>query len=131
MVTTQPTTTFDVLNGHDFMLLTTYRKNGEDVPTPVWFAREGNKLYVTTQSDSGKVKRIGNNSKVMVEPSTSRGESLGDSAWGQARVLPEAEHDHANRLINKKYGWKKTGFDVMLKVSGRSQKITFLEIEQA
>jgi uncharacterized protein len=49
---------FAALRGQSFMRLTTYRKSGEPVATPVWFAEEGEKLYVTTDRISGKVKRL-------------------------------------------------------------------------
>ncbi len=40
-----------------FVLLTTYRRDGEAVPTPVWIADDGERLLVTTGAASGKVKR--------------------------------------------------------------------------
>ena len=49
---------FDMLDGHEYMLLTTFRKDGTPVPTPVWFATDGDRLVDTTGKHSGTVKRI-------------------------------------------------------------------------
>jgi hypothetical protein len=49
---------FANLEGQQYMSLVTFRPSGEPVPTPVWFAREGDVLYVTTLKRSGKVKRL-------------------------------------------------------------------------
>jgi general stress protein 26 len=52
------------VQGKKYISLTTFRKNGVGVPTPVWFGENGDKLYVMTRSDMGKVKRIRNNPAV-------------------------------------------------------------------
>lgn len=108
---TQTVQAFPALQGHQFMNLVTYRKNGEAVTTPVWFAQEGNTLYVMTGADSGKVKRIRNNAKVQVGPSDRRGQSLGPTAWASGRVLSGEEAKHADALLSKKYGLMKKMFD--------------------
>ncbi len=45
------------IRGQKYISLTTFRKNGVGVATPVWFGEEGDKLYVMTRSDMGKTKR--------------------------------------------------------------------------
>jgi PPOX class probable F420-dependent enzyme len=62
------TVVFPNLQGHQFMSLITFRKNGEPVSTVVWFAQEADKLYVLTAADAGKVKRIRQNAQVEVAP---------------------------------------------------------------
>ena len=64
---------FPMLEGHKNMNLTTFRKSGNEVPTPVWFVILEGKLYVRTEASSGKVKRIRNNGRVEPTPSTVRG----------------------------------------------------------
>ena len=71
---------FQNLNGHQYMALTTYRRSGAGVPTAVWFAQDGDRLFIVTQDGSGKVKRIRNNAGVRVAPSDAGGR------WG--RKLP-------------------------------------------
>jgi PPOX class probable F420-dependent enzyme len=86
-----------------YISLTTFRKSGAAVPTPVWFGEETDKLYVMTRSDMGKTKRIRNNPQVRVAPCTIRGKVTGAEFAASARILPPAEHAHARQAINRKY----------------------------
>lgn len=112
--------TFHTLQGHKYMSLTTFRKNGQSVPTPVWFAQEGDKLFVMTMPEAGKAKRIRNNAQVEVAPCTVSGEVLGERAEGMARVLPDAENGDAVRLLSRKYGLQRMMFIVMWRLRGIS-----------
>jgi uncharacterized protein len=56
------------LGDEHFVSLTTFRKSGVAVSTPVWIARDGDSLVVTTPAGSGKVKRLRNNSRVQLQP---------------------------------------------------------------
>jgi PPOX class probable F420-dependent enzyme len=60
------------------MSLETFRKNGEGVKTPVWFAEEDGALYVTTLSTTGKAKRIRNIPRVRIAPCDRSGNIEGD-----------------------------------------------------
>ena len=51
-----------------FVSLTTFRKTGEGVSTPVWIARDGDALIVTTPDGTGKVKRLRNDGRVELRP---------------------------------------------------------------
>ena len=51
-----------------FILLTTYRRSGEAVSTPVWVGREGEALVVLTPARSGKVRRLRRDPRVQVQP---------------------------------------------------------------
>jgi PPOX class probable F420-dependent enzyme len=90
---------------HDqkYISLTTFRKSGVGVPTPVWFGEEDGKLYVMTRSDMGKTKRLRNNPQVTVAPCTIRGKVTGAEFTATARILPAEEHQHARAAINRKY----------------------------
>jgi PPOX class probable F420-dependent enzyme len=83
--------------------LTTFRKNGMAVTTPVWFAVDGDKIYVMTREDSGKTKRIRNNPEVRLAPCTIRGKITGPEFAGTVRILPEQEWEPARRAIRAKY----------------------------
>lgn len=89
--------------GQKYISLTTFRKTGAGVATPVWFGEDGNKLYVMTRSDMGKTKRIRNKPQVKVAPSTIRGKVTGQQFTATARILPPEEHQHARETINRKY----------------------------
>lgn len=125
------TNAFPGLQNQDFMNLTTYRKSGETVVTPVWFAQEGATLYMTTATSTGKIKRIRNNPVVMVGPSDRRGQPLGPTETARARILSGSEAEKANTLLAKKYGWqwKAIGFVGMLRRSEANR--VFLAIEPA
>lgn len=123
---------FNVLQGHEFMNLTTFRKSGQAMVTPVWFAQEGSTLYLLTIKDAGKIKRIRNNGRVLVGPCDRSGKPLGPSVEGQARVLSGADRDRADHLLNRKYGLIKRVFDLGLRVFGRGpSKRDFVAIEPA
>ena len=51
-----------------FISLTTYRRTGEPVSTPVWVGRDGEALVVLTPADSGKVKRLRRDPRVEIRP---------------------------------------------------------------
>jgi PPOX class probable F420-dependent enzyme len=91
------------LKGHKYVSLTTFRKNGVGVKTPIWFAESGGKLYVMTRGDSIKVRRIRNNPDVRVAPCTIRGKITGPEFSGRARILPGEEWDPARAAIRAKY----------------------------
>lgn len=86
-----------------YILLTTFRKNGAGVATPVWFGEEGGKLYVMTVSTMGKTKRVRNNPQVKVAPCTIRGKVTCPEFSATARILPAEEQKHARHTINRKY----------------------------
>jgi PPOX class probable F420-dependent enzyme len=91
------------ISGQKYISLTTFRKNGTAVATPVWFGEEADRLYVMTRSDLGKTKRIRNNPQVRIAPCTIRGKVTGSEFPGLARILPAPEQTHARQAINRKY----------------------------
>ncbi|MFZ0761172.1 MAG: PPOX class F420-dependent oxidoreductase [Candidatus Sulfotelmatobacter sp.] len=91
------------IHGQKYISLTTFRKNGVKVATPVWFGEDSDKLYVMTRSDMGKVKRIRNRPQVEVAPCTIRGKVTGPEFAASARILPPEEHAHARQTVNRKY----------------------------
>jgi len=91
------------IQGQKYISLTTFRKSGVGVATPVWFGEDDGKLYVMTRSDMGKAKRIRNNPQVRVAPCTIRGKVTGPEFPATARILPAEEHAKARQTINRKY----------------------------
>lgn len=84
--------------------LETYRKNGKAVRTPVWYIEEGGELFIRTDSDTGKVKRVRNNLKVRVALSNMRGTIKGEWVDGTARFADNATVERMQELMRKKYG---------------------------
>ena len=91
------------ISGQKYISLTTFRKTGVGVPTPVWFGEEDGKLYVMTRHDMGKAKRIRNKATVKVAPCTIRGKVTGPEFSATARILPTEEQKRARQTINRKY----------------------------
>jgi PPOX class probable F420-dependent enzyme len=103
--TVDPARGFETLGGSKYALLTTFRKSGEPVPTPVWFGvGDDGKLYVRSERDTGKVKRIRRDGRVRVAPSSFRGKPLGPPVEARARVLPAEEEERAEHAIQSNYG---------------------------
>jgi PPOX class probable F420-dependent enzyme len=95
---------FEHLRGHKYCLLVTYKRNGEAVPTPVWFGLSDGKLYVRSEADVAKVKRIRNDPRVRVGPCTVRGKPLGPPTDGRAQVLEPSHGTEAERALQANYG---------------------------
>jgi PPOX class probable F420-dependent enzyme len=90
-----------------YLNLVTYRRSGAAVPTPMWFVEEGGVLYVRTPAKSGKVKRLRNNPRVRVVASDGRGGPKGAWIEGRARIVDDVQAERVNRLVHRKYGWRK------------------------
>ena len=86
-----------------YLSLTTFRKNGAGVQTPVWFGEENGKIYIMTRSDSGKYKRLRNNPQVRIAPCTVRGKVTGPDFAATARILPTEDWPRAMLTIRGKY----------------------------
>src|SRR6267142_5768780 len=106
---------FEAFAGHKYLNLETFKKSGEGVKTPVWFAAEPSvqldasdaKLFVYTIGVSGKVKRMRNNPRVRVAPCTASGKLLGDLVEARAEIVAGEEAARGMGLLNKKYfPWK-------------------------
>ncbi len=94
---------FAYLYPYEFVLLTTFGKSSVGVPTAMWFAHEQGKLYMVTGRTSGKIKRIRNNSRVLLAPCDLMGKVLGPEIEASAHELPVAQHAHADALLAEKY----------------------------
>jgi len=98
------TTPLDVLGNAEYVLLTTFRKDGTAVPTPVWVVRVGDELRVWSNPSAGKMKRIRRSGRVQLAPCTVRGKPRGRSVDGVAKLLPDAETRPVLQLLVAKYG---------------------------
>jgi uncharacterized protein len=112
-----------LLTGRKYIALETYRKTGEAVRTPVWFAHEsengGTTVYVYTMENSGKAKRIRHTTHVKLAPSDGRGTPLGNWVEGEAIIGNAAEYEYGNKLMNKKYGLMKHIFELFSRSSAK------------
>ncbi|GAA3579122.1 PPOX class F420-dependent oxidoreductase [Amycolatopsis ultiminotia] len=92
------------LTAEKYVLLTTFRRDGRAVPTPVWAAADGDELVVWSAREAGKVKRIRNSGEVRLQACDIRGRTHGTEIRGEARLLDAAGTERANKLIARKYG---------------------------
>jgi len=98
------TSTVDTLGAAPYVLVTSYRKDGRAVPTPVWVVRDGDAIAIWTVHDSGKVKRIRRDGTVLVGPCDLRGRLTGEEVPGQAVILTPPESARIKELLKQKYG---------------------------
>ncbi|MGB2570443.1 PPOX class F420-dependent oxidoreductase [Micromonospora citrea] len=96
-------TELDRLAAEKYVLLTTFRKDGRAVSTPVWAVRDGDTLAVWTAADSGKVKRIRRDGAVTVAPCDVRGRPHGSAVPGHAVLCGPEESRRVRDLIKRKY----------------------------
>jgi PPOX class probable F420-dependent enzyme len=106
------------LRGHKHCLLVTFRRNGEPVPTPVWFALAADSLYIRTAPTAGKLKRIRRNPDVLVAPCTVRGRPLGAPIEARARVLDPSGAHKAERALQLEYGLGRALYERVLEPPG-------------
>ncbi|MEC4574922.1 PPOX class F420-dependent oxidoreductase [Streptomyces virginiae] len=107
-----------------YVSLTTFRKDGTPVATPVWAVADGGELYVWTRSDSWKVKRIRNDGRVTLAACDVRGrvEEGASVVEGQARLLDEEGLRRVRRLMSRKYTWQFWVVDVPAALARRGKR---------
>jgi PPOX class probable F420-dependent enzyme len=116
--------------GQNYLNLESYRKNGNAVATPVWFAEEGGSLYIYSLANAGKVKRIRNNPRVRVAPCDMRGRPKGEWIEARAKILDDAGADRAHKLLDRKYGWMKKMGNLYSKLMKRERAAIEIELDQ-
>jgi PPOX class probable F420-dependent enzyme len=94
-----------------YVSLTTYRKDGTAVATPVWHVTHGGELIVVTEAGSWKVRRIRNDNRVVVTVCDIRGRVRdgAPSAAGSARLLDDAGTRTARDLLARRYVMSRLG----------------------
>ena len=99
--------------------LESYKKNGDAVQTPVWIVVDSGTIYVRTDPNTWKVKRIRNNPNVRIAQSNMRGQLLGPWVKGEAHFVEGEEKDRILGLFREKYGMTGRISDSLNKVRGR------------
>jgi hypothetical protein len=97
-----PANSLDTLRQTKTILLTTYKRNGEPVATPVTIAFDGDHAFFRTYDKAGKAKRLRNNPEVDAAPSTVGGKATGESIHARARLLDGDEAKRAARAIARR-----------------------------
>jgi PPOX class probable F420-dependent enzyme len=110
------TTSLVTLGDERFVSLTTFRRTGEPVSTPVWVVRDGDALVVYTLADSGKVERIRRTAHVELRACDRRGRvAAGTPVVPATAVVDESAEtvDLTERLLKAKYGWEFGGIRLL------------------
>lgn len=105
--------TLDGLARQRTVLLTTYRKDGTPVGTPVNIVVRGDHAYFRTYDKAYKTKRMARNPQVEVAPSTYSGKATGPAVQGRVRLLSEEESKPVRRMLARKHRFQQ-GFAVPL-----------------
>lgn len=116
-----------------YVSLSTFRRDGREVPTPVWVARAGDRLYVFTEGDAGKVKRIRATGRIRLCPCDLRGGLPAEPRFseGRGRIVPRQEEEtwrRATDALRAKYGWQMALVDLVSRLAGRFPRRAVLEL---
>ncbi|MEO6794205.1 MAG: PPOX class F420-dependent oxidoreductase [Mycobacterium sp.] len=110
--------TFAEIAKSDYLLLTTFTKDGRPKPTPVWAAADGDRLLVITQENSWKVRRIRNTPRVTLAVCDMRGRPKSEAIEAVATVLDKAHNGAVYDAIGKRYSIVGRVFNVFSKLRG-------------
>jgi uncharacterized protein len=113
-----------------YIALTTFRRDGTPVTTPVWAAPLEGKLYVVTTKDTGKAKRVNATGRVRFAPCNASGRRiLGEWQEGTGRIVQdEARHREALAALQRKYGWQLSLATLFFRLRGVYQERVVLEL---
>lgn len=114
-----------------YVLLRTFRSNGSSAQTPVWSVPQGDRLWVWTQANSIKVKRLRADPRCELAPCNATGRvDKGAFAPGRARVIDDpAAAAAAFALVRAKYGWQATVMALVIKHLRGAARMTVIEID--
>jgi PPOX class probable F420-dependent enzyme len=87
-----------------FLSITTFKRDGTPVSTPVWVAGENGNLLVISEAESWKVRRIRRNGHIRIAPCSARGVIRGEQVDAHATLDPDTSA--VDTLLARKYGWK-------------------------
>ncbi|MBS9535027.1 PPOX class F420-dependent oxidoreductase [Mycobacterium sp. M1] len=123
--------TFAELARSDYLLLTTFTKDGRPKPTAVWAAADGDRLLVITQENSWKVKRIRNTPRVTLAACDVRGRAKGAAIEATAAVLDKSHNADVYDAIARRYGLIGRVFNFFSKLRGGMTTNVGLELTDA
>jgi PPOX class probable F420-dependent enzyme len=125
-----PATFADVAKSQ-YILLTTFTKDGRPKPTPIWAAPDGDRLVVITEEKSWKVKRIRNTPRVTVASCDMRGNPKSEAVDATAAILDKSANGATYDAIGKRYGLLGKTFNLFSKLRGGMNKNVTIELKAA
>jgi PPOX class probable F420-dependent enzyme len=125
-------TDFSSLEGHHHVLLVTYKRDGTPVPAPVWFARDGEQLFVWTEVNAYKAKRLRRDPRALIAACSPLGVPLEDPIAATGRVLTdEAERAHAAEVIRNHWGLARRLFELTTRPVTDVHYLAFVPSQEA
>jgi hypothetical protein len=125
-----PVTFADVAKS-EYILLTTFTKDGRPKPTAIWAAADGDRLVVITQEKSWKVKRIRNTPRVTLAACDMRGNPKSEAVEATATILDKSANRATYDAIGKRYGLMGKTFNVFSKLRGGMKNNVTIELKAA
>jgi uncharacterized protein len=123
--------TFSDIAGSEYILLTTFTKDGRPKPTAIWAVAEGDRLIAITQEQSWKVKRIRNTPRVTIAECDRSGKPKGEAVEATAAILDKSANGHTYDAIGKRYGLLGKVFNLFSKLRGGMEKNVTIELKAA
>ena len=125
------TVTFADVAKSEYVLLTTFTKDGRPKPTAIWAVPQGDRLIAITQEQSWKVKRIRNTARVTIAECDRGGKPKGDAVEAVAAILDKSANPATYDALAKRYGLVGKVFNVFSKVRGGMAKNVTIELRPA
>ncbi|MCG5433386.1 PPOX class F420-dependent oxidoreductase [Mycobacterium sp. MYCO198283] len=113
----------------EYVLLTTFTRDGRPKPTAVWAAPDGDRLLVITQAKSWKVKRLRNTSRVTVAACDVKGRPKSEAVEAVATLLDTSRNAEVYDAIGRRYGIKGKLFNTFSKLRGGMKNNVGIEIK--
>lgn len=113
----------------EYILLTTFTKDGRPKPTPIWAVPKGDGLVAITQEKSWKVKRIRNTARVTIAKCDRRGNPKGEPVEAVATILNKSANAATYNAIGQRYGLLGKTFNLFSKLRGGMDNNVTLEIK--
>lgn len=112
-----------------YLSFATFRKNGNAVETPVWFAEEDDCFYLFSAQDAGKIKRLRNSGRSRIAACTVTGRLTGEWVDTEAEILSDAKDTtQALDALRQKYGWQMRLTDCMSTLSGKMKQRAYIRV---
>jgi uncharacterized protein len=121
--------TFSDVAGSEYLLLTTFTKDGRPKPTAIWAVEDGGRLIAITQEQSWKVKRIRNTPRVTIAVCDRSGKPKGEAVEATAAILDKSANAGTYAAIGKRYGLLGKVFNLFSKLRGGLEKNVTIELK--
>ena len=117
------------LADQSYISLSTRKRDGSFVATPVWCAGDEQHIFVFSAGEAGKVKRLRNFSDCQVAACDFKGKLTGRYLPAKAFLIDGEEARDAHHALRKKYGWQMKLLDFGANISGRARRRAFIRID--